>query len=376
VTDEILEKARVVVIGAGVVGLAVTARISETSHDVYVLEKNPRFGQETSTHNSGVIHSGIHYPTNSLKAELCVKGNKMTYEICEKYHVPYKKLGKLTVAIGEEEIMEIERLMSQGEANGVENLKMLGKEEIKKLEPNVEAEKALYSPSTGIVEPDELMNHFYAKAQKNQALLVPNTEVINVKKINDEYEIRGTSFDEEFTIRATTVINCAGLYSDRVASMTGLNVDQLDYRLHYCKGDYFRLSGSPPIKTLVYPVAKGPGLGIHLTPDLSGRVRLGPNAYYVDCINYEVESSEDEFREDVKRFLPSIVKHEIQADSSGIRPKLQGPGEGFRDFIIKHEDDRNLFGLINLIGIESPGLTAAPAIGEFVAKMYEDEISR
>jgi L-2-hydroxyglutarate oxidase LhgO len=253
---------------------------------------------------------------------------------------------------------------------------MLEKEEVRRLEPNVEVEKALYSPSTGIVEPDELMDHFYAEAQRNQALLVPNTEVRNIRRVNDEYEISGTSIDEEFTIMATTVINCAGLYADRVASMIGLNVDELGYRLHYCKGDYFRMSGSPPVKMLVYPVTEGPGLGIHLTPDMSGSVRLGPNAYYVDRINYEIESSEREFREEVRRFLPSVIKHEIRADSAGIRPKLQGPGEGFRDFVIKHEDDRNFFGFINLIGIESPGLTAAPAIAEFVARMYEDEISK
>src|SRR5208337_4709147 len=155
-----MEKAKIVVIGAGVVGLAVAARLSEKNQDVYVLEKNERFGQETSGHNSGVIHSGIHYPTKSLKAELCVRGNRMLYDICEKYGVPYKKLGKLTVAIEDEEIDELEKLMRQGEANGVEELRMLEKEEVKRLEPNVEVERALYSPSTGIVEPDELMVHF------------------------------------------------------------------------------------------------------------------------------------------------------------------------------------------------------------------------
>ena len=371
-----MEKAKIVVIGAGVVGLAIAARISEKNQDVYVLEKNARFGQETSSHNSGVIHSGIHYPPNSLKAELCVKGNKMIYDICQEYNVPYKKLGKLTVAVEAEETDEVEKLMRQGEANGVEDLKMLEKEQVKRLEPNVDVEKGLLSPSTGIVEPDELMNHFYAKAQKNNALFVPKTEVTSIGKIDDEYEIGGTSVDEKFTIRAGTVINCAGLHSDRIASMTGLNIDKLGYRLHLCKGDYFRLSGRPLVKMLVYPVPKGPGLGIHLTPDMVGAVRLGPNAYYVSDINYEVESGEKEFREDVRRFLPSIVDRQIQVDSAGIRPKLQGPGEGFRDFVIRHEKDKGLFGFIDLVGIESPGLTAAPAIAEFVSRMYEEEIGK
>jgi L-2-hydroxyglutarate oxidase LhgO len=371
-----MEEARILVVGAGVVGLAVAAKISDKNQGVYVLEKNPRFGQETSSHNSGVIHSGIHYPTGSLKARLCVRGNKMIYELCEKHDIPYKRLGKLTVAIGEEEIDELEVLMRTGTANGVENLKLLEKEEVKKLEPNVEVEKALYSPSTGIVEPDELMNHFYAEAHKNGASVAPQTEVTSIRKAKDAYEIGGVSMGQRFTTRAEVIINCAGLYSDKIASDVGLEIDKLGYRLHYCKGDYFRLGGKPPVKMLVYPAPKGPGLGVHLTPDLAGTIRLGPNAYYVDHISYEVESNETEFREDVKRFLPSIDKYQIQIDSAGIRPKLQGPNDGFRDFVIRHEEDKDLFGFINLLGIESPGLTAAPAIGELVSEIYENEITR
>jgi L-2-hydroxyglutarate oxidase LhgO len=158
--------------------------------------------------------------------------------------------------------------------------------------------------------------------------------------------------------------------------MAGLDIDKLGYKLHYCKGDYFRLSGKPPVKMLVYPVPKGPGLGIHLTPDLTGSIRLGPNAYYVDKISYEVESDEAEFRDDLRRFLPSIDKYRILTDSAGVRPKLQGPQDGFKDFVIKHEKHNGLFGFINLVGIESPGLTAAPAIGELVSEMYENEIAK
>jgi len=371
-----MEKAKIVVIGAGVVGLAVAAGLSEKNQDVYLLEKNKKFGQETSGHNSGVIHSGIHYKPKSLKAELCMKGGRMLYDICEKSGIPYKKLGKLTVAIEGEEIDELERLMRQGEANGVEGLKMLEREEIKRLEPKVEVEKALYSPSTGILEPDELMNHFYTEVQRHNGMFVPVTEVTSIKKIGDDYEIGGVSTDEKFTIHAEAVINCAGLYSDKVASMAGLNVDQLGYRLHLCKGDYFRLGGKPLVKMLVYPVPKGAGLGIHLTPDMSGGVRLGPNAYYVNEVSYEVESSEREFRADVERYLPSIAEREIRADSAGVRPKLEGPGEGFRDFVIRHEADKGLFGFINLVGIESPGLTASPAIAELVSRMYDEEIAK
>jgi L-2-hydroxyglutarate oxidase LhgO len=300
----------------------------------------------------------------------------MLYELCEKYQIPYKRLGKLTVAIEEEEIDELEKLMRAGDENGVEGLKFLNGEEVKKLEPNVEVERALYSPSTGIVEPDELMHHFYAQAHKNNAILATETEVTSLKRTKDGYEIDGTSVGEKFAVTAKTVINCAGLHSDKIATFAGLDVDKLGYRLHHCKGDYFRLVGKPPVKMLVYPVPQGPGLGIHLTPDLAGSVRLGPNAYYVSDISYEVESSEKEFREDVERFLPTIRDHKIQVDSSGIRPKLQGPKDDFRDFVIRHEADKDLFGFMNLVGMESPGLTAAPAIGEFVSEIYENEIRK
>jgi L-2-hydroxyglutarate oxidase LhgO len=371
-----MESANIVVIGAGVVGLAVAAKLSEKNGGVYIFEKNQKFGMETSSHNSGVIHSGIHYPKDTLKARLCVKGNSMIYELCQKYQIPYKGLGKLTVAITEEEIYELEKLMKMGEDNGVEGLKFLERENVRKLEPNVEVEKALYSSSTGIVEPDELVNHFYAQARKNNAVLATETEVASLKKVNDGYEIGGISVGEKFTVTAKTVVNCTGLYSDKIAAMLRLDIDKLGYRIHYCKGDYFRVAGKPPVKMLVYPVPKGAGLGIHLTPDLGGSVRLGPNAYYVDSISYGVESNEKEFREDVERFLPLIRERQIQADSAGVRPKLQGPKDSFRDFVIRHEAGRGLFGFINLVGIESPGLTAAPAIAEFVSEMYENEIKR
>jgi L-2-hydroxyglutarate oxidase LhgO len=369
-----METVNIAVIGAGVVGLAVAAELSEKNENIFVLEKNAKFGQETSSHNSGVIHSGIHYPPGSLKAKLCVEANTMLYELCEKYRIPYKKLGKLTVAVTDEEIGELEKLRRMGEANGTEGLKFMDNEEVKKLEPNVEVERALLSPSTGIIEPDELMNYFYAKARKNQVVLSAETEVTALTKAKEGFEIAGTSVGEKFTVTAKCVVNCAGLYSDKVAAMIGLDVDKLGYRLHHCKGDYFRLVGKPPVKMLVYPVPKKAGLGIHLTPDLAGTIKLGPNDYYVDNIDYQVNSNEEEFRKDVERFLPLIHDRELQADMAGIRPKLQGPGDPFRDFIIHHEADKGFHGLINLVGIESPGLTAAPAIAKFVSEIYENEV--
>ncbi len=173
---------------------------------------------------------------------------------------------------------------------------------------------------------------------------------------------------------ADTVINSAGLNFDRVAEMVGLDIDSIGYRLHPCKGDYFRLTGKAPVKSMIYPIPSGPGLGIHLTPDMAGSIKLGPNAYYSDYADYKVESDPLTFREDVVKFLPLISERELLVDSTGIRPKLDGPGGGFRDFIIRHEEDRGFPGFIDLIGIESPGLTASPAIGEYVSEMYENEI--
>jgi L-2-hydroxyglutarate oxidase LhgO len=371
-----MESANVVVVGAGVVGLAVATKISESNEGVYVFEKNDRFGQETSGHNSGVIHSGIHYPKDSLKAKLCVKGNVMMYELCEKFRVPFKRLGKLTVVIGDEEMRELDKLMQAGTDNGVEGMRFINGEEVKRLEPDVEVDRALFTPSTGIVEPNELMNHFHAQMRNNNAVLATETEVTGIRKLSDGYELSGVSVGERFSVTAKIVVNCAGLHSDKIAAMAGLDVDKLGYRLHYCKGDYFRVAGKPPVKMLVYPVPVGAGLGTHLTPDLGGSVRLGPNAYYVDHVSYEVESTEEEFRRDVARYLPSITDHQINADSAGVRPKLQGPNDGFRDFVIRHEADRGLFGFVNLVGIESPGLTAAPAIGEHVADIIENEIKK
>jgi L-2-hydroxyglutarate oxidase LhgO len=369
-----METANIVVIGAGVVGLSIAARLSENNEGIYVLEKNSRTGQEISGHNSGVIHSGIHYPKGTLKARLCVKGNSMLYNLGEKFDIQYKRLGKLTVASGENEIKEIENLYRMGNDNGVEGMKLLNSEEIREMEPNIVAEMALYTPSTGIIEPDDLMHHFYAQISNNGAFVSTQTEVTGIRETNSGYEVSGISSGEKFAFNASTVINSAGLFSDKVAAMAGMDVNELGYSLSYYKGDYFRIAGTPPVKMLVYPVPKGEGLGIHLTPDMAGSVKMGPNAYHVEKIDYTVGSSAEEFRQDVKRFLPSISGRDILEDSSGIRPKLQSVNGSFRDFVIRHEAENGYHGLINLIGIDSPGLTASPAIAEYVSELYENEV--
>jgi len=369
-------KRTVVVIGAGVVGLSVACGIAELEEEVYILEKNPKYGMETSSRNSGVIHAGIYYPKNSLKAKLCVEGNRMLYEFCKKYDVPHKKLGKLIVATNDEEIETLEELFKRAEENGVQGLKILDKKEIKKMESFIEAERALFSPSTGIVDPDALMYKLLAIAEKNGAYLLVGNKVTSVIKSEDKdrYEVSGIVNNKKFSVEADVVINCAGLEADKIAETIGIDIDKAGYRLEYYKGDYFRINGQVPIKRLIYPVPprESKGLGIHITPDLYGTVRLGPNAYEVNEISYEVQSDKDEFRNDVKRFFPLIEKFELEEDFAGIRPKLRG--SGFKDFIIKHETDKGFFGFINLIGIESPGLTSCLSIWKYVKEIYENEI--
>jgi L-2-hydroxyglutarate oxidase LhgO len=375
-----MEKVDIVIIGAGVVGLAIGSEITRKKRDVYILEKESSYGKETSSRNSEVIHAGLYYPKDSLKARLCVDGNPMVYQICKKNNVAYKRIGKMIVATKKEEEKQLEKLLQQGRANGITNLKIIDEEEIHGLEPQVKATSAIYSPSTGIIDVHGLMDFFYRKMCQNSGIdpLVCNTEVINLVRDGDGYIIRTRSENEVFSLKTELVINTAGLYADKIAEMVGIDINKEQYRLHWCKGDYYSLIGKPPVKMLVYPsppMKEYHGwLGIHTVPDIMGRLRFGPNAYYVDGINYQIESKLDNFWRDIISYLPSIKKNTLKPDISGIRPKLNGPNEPFRDFIIQHEEDKGFSGLINLIGIESPGLTCAPAIAKMVSKIV-DKIS-
>jgi L-2-hydroxyglutarate oxidase LhgO len=369
-----MESANIVVIGGGVVGLAVAARLSMTHKDVYVLEKNHKIGQEISSHNSGVIHSGIHYPPGSLKASLCIQGNKMIYDICKKNQISFKRLGKLTVATDESQVKILDQLFTNGEGNNVPGLSLMDSGQIKRMEPNVNAIEALYTPTSGIIEQDELIQYFASLTTRNGGIISTQTEVAGIRYDGSVYKLSGKSVGKTFTFDCETVINCAGLYSDKVAEMVGLDIDKLGYRLSYYKGDYFRVLGPPPVRTLVYPVPQGAGLGIHATPDMSGSVKLGPNAYSVSSIDYGPASNGEDFLEDVSKFIPGIRKSKIEFDSSGIRPKLSGSDKQFKDFVIRNEEKHGYPGFINLIGIESPGLTASPAIAEYVSGIYESEV--
>ena len=371
-----LPEVDVAIIGAGVVGLAIAAEVAQEKREIFVLEKKSSFGLETSSRNSEVVHSGIYYPEDSLKAKFCVEGRGLLYKLCEKFGIGYKKLGKIVVAVGsEDELNELWRLYQQGGKNGVEDLALLSLVELKKLEPNIEGTAGLLSPSTGIVDSYSLMRCFYNQAKEIGTDILFNTEVIGIENMGAKYKVQIQDREGISCFLAGILINAAGLNSDKIAKLAGIDIEHMGYKLNYCKGEYFSLNskGRHLVTRLIYPVPEQFGLGIHLSLSLDGRMRLGPNARYVNEIDYRVdEAQKPAFYNSVKRFLPSIELDALEPEFAGIRPKLQAPGETFRDFVIVHEEKAGFPGLINLIGIESPGLTSCLAIARYVAMMVKD----
>lgn len=383
----------VAIIGAGVVGLAIASEVAQPGKEVYLFERHRDFGRETSDRNSEVIHAGLYYPKGSLKGKLCVEGRKLMYEIGANSFVPVRNTGKLIVAVYNSEIPILENIVKTAEGNGVADLQMLNANEVHHLEPDVNAVAAIYSPSTGIVNAHNLMKYFSLKAKDNSGGVDPilyDHEIAAIDKLPDGYKITFTDPIKD-PVATKVLINSAGLFSDKIAAMAGIDVASFGYQLHYCKGEYFTVSHKHhnKIKHLVYPVPEEAGLGVHATLDLEGEIKLGPNALYMDdlyteitandgskrrIVDYSIDPShQQQFFESARRFLGFLKSiDEIGMDQAGIRPKLQGPGEGFRDFVILEESDKGFPGLINLIGIESPGLTAAPAIGKYVAAIVNE----
>ncbi len=365
----------ITIVGAGVVGLAIASAVAQEGRDVFVFERNRTFGLETSSRNSQVIHAGIYYPANSLKAKFCVEGRALLYELCEKHNIPYRKMGKVITAVREGEIGVIERLYEQGKRNGVEDLRLLSRNELKKLEPNVEGIAGLFSPSSGIIDSYALMKFLYEKAKERGVKFVFNSEVIGIEKVGTDYKIGVREPQDVSSITTHILINSAGLNSGKIAELAGINIAQARYRLSYCKGEYFSVDSRKAglIRKLIYPAPQQAGLGIHAGFDLEGKMRLGPSIRYTKKLDYGVDESQKEvFCQFAKGFLPFIELEDLEPDFAGIRPKLQGHGEDFRDFVIAHEDKRGLPGLINLIGIESPGLTASLAIARHVGEMLNE----
>ncbi len=364
------------IIGAGVIGLAAGEKAASEGLQTLVVEKEGTFGTQTSSRNSEVIHAGIYYPEGSLKAKLCVRGRSMLYDFCNKWDVPYNKCGKLIVATSESEIKVLEGIKETALKNGVE-LTMTEKAEINSMEPNIYALKALYSPETGIIDSHSLMKRLETNIINSGGTIAYRNEVRRIKRIEGGYELTvGHDNADMFTFTTRKLVNSAGLYSGKISEMAGITDSKLE--IHFCKGEYFRVK--PPknklVKRLIYPVPHHnlEGIGIHVTIDMGGGVKLGPDVTYLPfgTYDYSVDLSKQEaFYLSAGRFLPFLGKDDIVPEMAGIRPKIQKQGEPVKDFYIEEESGRGLEGFINMVGMESPGLTSCLAIAEYVFKLLD-----
>ncbi len=367
----------ITIIGAGLIGLAVARELSEKyrNKSLVILEKNDSYGQETSSRAGEIVHSGLYFPAGLLKGDFCRPGNRALYEICAKHDIPNKKTGKLIVARGAEQIERLHSIKADGETKGVDDLAFLSQGEIRSLEPDVCADAALFSPSTGVIDSHRLMYYFLKSAEQNGADVVYRSEVTGIQYDGRKYAVNVNS--GEYWFHTNLLINCAGLYSDRIAGCIGIDIDTRGYRIYFNKGTYFSASPSPKLAHMVWPLRVSKGRRnheqlIHTNVDLHGSVKFGPYWEYVDKIDYSVdESQRDFFYECIRSYLPKVARESLNPSMSGIRPRVQGPNDSYRDFIIKDEADSGYPGFINLVGIECPGLTECVPIARHVASLSE-----
>ncbi len=360
------------VIGAGVVGLGVARALARRGHEVVIVEAAGLIGSETSSRNSEVIHAGIYYPAGSLKARLCVDGKKALYAYCDERGITHKRCGKLIVAADEAQIADLEALKKKAEANGVDDLQWLTRDQALVLEPQLHCIAALLSPSTGIIDSHGLMLAYQGEAEDHGAMLALGSPVLRGRAAHDGIVIE-TGGNEPMQLKARLVVNAAGLNAQRIAAaIDGIRTESVP-GCYYAKGNYFILSGmKPPFSRLIYPVPEPGGLGIHVTIDLGGQMRFGPDVEWVEGIDYAVDPARGEkFYAAVRRYWPGLPDGAIQPGYAGIRPKLSPSGGKADDFVIHGPEQTGLPGLINLFGIESPGLTASLALGEYVADLAE-----
>lgn len=359
-----------VVIGAGVVGLAVARTLAMQGREVLVLETAAQFGTGTSSRNSEVIHSGIYYARDSLKARLCVNGRDRLYRYCRERGVAYRQLGKLIIATSPSEVEVLARYCEAAEANGAGALIWKGVDEVAKLEPAVRCVAAVFAPMTGIVDSHGLMLSLLGDIESAGGQVVYRSEVVGVNAAPGggfEVRVRG---EEDVVLRCRMLVNCAGLTAPAVArTIEGLAAESLPVQC-YAKGHYFSLAGRSPFTHLVYPIAEPGGLGVHVTLDLGGSAKFGPDVQWIDTIDYSFDEDRHErFCASIRRYYPGLDASRLQPGYTGIRPKICGPGEPAADFRIDGPETHGVSGLVNLMGIESPGLTAALAIGEYVGEL-------
>lgn len=356
-----------VVVGAGVAGLALAALLAREGRDVLILEAGDRFGTGASSRNSEVVHSGIYGAAGSLKARLCVEGRGLLYRFCEEHLVAHRRCGKLIVATEPAQLEALEALRRRGEANGVGDLLRLDGAEARELEPTLRCEGALLSPSTGIVDSHGLMRALLAQAEAAGATFVPRSPVLGGEAVEGGVRLQVGGPDPS-VLEASLVFNCAGLGAVRLAkAIRGVRPGSVPEG-YLAKGNYFSLAGRAPFGRLVYPVPEAAGLGVHLTLDLAGQARFGPDVEWVEAEDYDVDPRRAEgFYGAIRRYWPGLPDGALQPAYAGIRAKLQAPGGEARDFLVQGPADHGVPGLVNLLGIESPGLTSCLALAAFAA---------
>ena len=357
------------VVGAGVVGLAAARALARAGREVIVVESQECVGSGISSRNSEVIHAGVYYPSNLNKARWCISGKAMLYDFCREYHVPHRRCGKLLVAVSEAEIDKLSAIKAQAKANGVMDLVWLSGDEARALEPALAVHRALLSPSTGIIDSHTLVHALRGDAERHGALVALETPVLS-GRVDDVGIIVETGGASPIRIAANAVVNAAGLGSHAFArSIIGMPADKIP-PLHLAKGNYFALTTQSPFTRLIYPIPTPGGLGVHLTLDLAGQARFGPDVEWVEKINYKVDLGRaDEFYAAIRAYWPDLPDGSLRPAFSGIRPKIARPGGSDTEFLVQSEKEHGVPGLINLFGIELPGLTACLAIAEWITRL-------
>src|SRR5437870_3962084 len=358
-----MERVEAVVVGAGVVGLAVARELALAGREVIILDAEDAIGTHTSSRNSEVIHAGIYYPKGSLKARSCVAGRHLLYEYCASHSVPHRRCGKLIVATDANQLKELENIRDKARANGVTDVDWLAKDEVARMEPELFCMGALHSPSTGIIDSHALMLAYLGDAEAHGAMLALKSPLERAS-VHHGFELHVTGSD---TIRCAVLVNSAGLRAPSVAKAIDGYPSHLVPRELYAKGNYYSLNKKNPFTRLIYPVPEPGGLGVHVTLDLAGQARFGPDVEWVERINYDVDPRRAErFYAAIRRYWPGLPDNSLSPGYAGIRPKTAGPGEPAPDFVIQGPGKHGVPGLVQLYGIESPGLTASLALARTV----------